>query len=148
MPFSGVLWINGSACGWHRSIASWETEELPNRLSCAEFLKAFPHGNSTIAHRKSRAQFLFFTYQAPSDYAQPWNNNRMTIFFYCFCITLMFLVLWSVSIVLRERVHQIKRLAQMPCSDCDFFTCGYRVKCTVRPCCLYLASDRLHGLWT
>ena len=49
----------------------------------------------------------------------------MTIFFNCFCITLMFLFLWSVSVALREGVAQIKRLAQIPCSDCDFFTYGY-----------------------
>ena len=57
----------------------------------------------------------------------------MTIFFYCFCITLMFLFLWSVSVALRERVHQIKRLPQIPCSDWEFFTYDYRLKCTARP---------------
>jgi hypothetical protein len=53
----------------------------------------------------------------------------------------MFLFLWSVSVALREGVAQIKRLAQIPCSDCDFFTYGYRLKSTVRPCvaCPYKA---------
>jgi hypothetical protein len=58
----------------------------------------------------------------------------MTIFFYSFCITLMFLFLWSVSVALREGFDQIKPLDQIPCSDCDFFTYDYRLKCTARPC--------------
>jgi hypothetical protein len=41
----------------------------------------------------------------------------MTVFFYCFSITLMFLFLWSVSVALRELVHQtsacIKFLVQI-----------------------------------
>ena len=59
----------------------------------------------------------------------------MTVFIYCFCIgILMLLFLWSVSLALREGFHQIKRLHQIPCSDCEFFTNDYRLKCTVRPC--------------
>ena len=45
----------------------------------------------------------------------------------------MFLFLWSVSVALREGVHQIKRLHQIPCSDCEFFTYDYRLKCTAQP---------------
>lgn len=58
----------------------------------------------------------------------------MTVFFYCFCITLMFLFLWSVSVALRKKIHQIKCLPQIPCSDWEFLTNEYRLKCTVRPC--------------
>ena len=105
---------------------------MRNRLSCAEFLKAFPRYNSTIGHRQSRAQFLLFTYQARSEYAQPCTNNSMTVFLYCFCITLIFLCLWSVSVALPERVHQIKRLHQIRCSDWELFTNEYPLKCTVR----------------
>ena len=46
----------------------------------------------------------------------------------------MVLFLWSVSVALREGFYQIRRLHQVPCSDCDFFTNDYRLKCTVRPC--------------
>jgi hypothetical protein len=59
----------------------------------------------------------------------------MTVFICCFCIaTVMVLFLWSISVALREGVYQIRRLHQIPCSDCDFFTNDYRLKCTVRPC--------------
>ena len=46
----------------------------------------------------------------------------------------MVLFLWSVSVALREGFYQIRRLHQVPCSDCEFFTNDYRLKCTVRPC--------------
>jgi hypothetical protein len=62
----------------------------------------------------------------------------MNVFFYCFSITLMFLFLWSVSVALREGVHQIKRLHQIPCSDCEFFTYDYRLKYTARAVLLVL----------
>ncbi|MEG3894190.1 MULTISPECIES: hypothetical protein [unclassified Microcoleus] len=59
----------------------------------------------------------------------------MTVFICCFCIvTVMVLFSWSVAVALREGVHQIRRLHQIPCSDCEFFTNDYRLKCTVRPC--------------
>jgi hypothetical protein len=59
----------------------------------------------------------------------------MTVFICCFCIaTVMVLFLWSISVALREGFHQIRRLHQIPCSDCEFFTNDYRLKCTVRPC--------------
>ncbi|MCY7381791.1 MAG: hypothetical protein LH628_04225 [Microcoleus sp. CAN_BIN18] len=59
----------------------------------------------------------------------------MTVFIYCFCIGILILLfLWSASLALREGFHQIKRLHQIPCSDCEFFTNDYRLKCTVRPC--------------
>lgn len=46
----------------------------------------------------------------------------------------MFLFLGSIGFVLREGVHQLQRLHQIPCADCEFFTNDYRLKCTVRPC--------------
>jgi len=65
----------------------------------------------------------------------------MNVFFYCFSITLMFLFLWSVSVALREGVHQIKRLHQIPCSDCEFFTYDYRLKYTARAVLLVLRKQ-------
>ena len=62
----------------------------------------------------------------------------MTVFFYCFSIALMFRFLWRISVALPEGVHQIKRLHQIPCSDCEFFTYDYRLKCTARPVLLVL----------
>jgi len=53
----------------------------------------------------------------------------------CFCLTwglilLIFLSVWS---ALKEGVTTTKRLHQIPCTDCRFFTNDYRLKCTVNP---------------
>jgi hypothetical protein len=53
----------------------------------------------------------------------------------------MFLFLWSVSVAWREGVHQIKRLHQIPCSDCAFFTYDYRLKYTARAVLLVLRKQ-------
>jgi hypothetical protein len=45
----------------------------------------------------------------------------------------MFLLLGSMGFVLREGVQQLRRLHQIPCADCEFFTNDYRLKCTVNP---------------
>lgn len=59
----------------------------------------------------------------------------MTVVIYCFCISILMLVfLWSASLALREGFQQLRRLHQIPCSNCEFFTNDYRLKCTVRPC--------------
>jgi hypothetical protein len=53
---------------------------------------------------------------------------------YCLCAwTLMILFLWSLWKAGREGVSQLKRLHQIPCSNCVFFTGDYRLKCTVHP---------------
>ncbi|NJO40970.1 MAG: hypothetical protein HC769_10680 [Cyanobacteria bacterium CRU_2_1] len=43
------------------------------------------------------------------------------------------ILLWSVWSALRDGVAQLKRLHQIPCSRCAFFTGDYRLKCTVHP---------------
>ncbi len=58
----------------------------------------------------------------------------MNVVIYCFCTwTLLVLFLWSVWQALREGISQLTRLHKIPCSDCEFFTNDYRLKCTVRP---------------
>lgn len=48
--------------------------------------------------------------------------------------SLLVVFLWSIWIALRDGVAQIKRLHQVPCSRCAYFTGDYRLKCTVHPC--------------
>jgi hypothetical protein len=53
----------------------------------------------------------------------------------CFCLTwglilLLVLTIWS---AIQESVATAKRMHQIPCSNCQFFTDDYRLKCTVHP---------------
>jgi hypothetical protein len=53
----------------------------------------------------------------------------------CFCfawglIILFFLTVWS---AIRVGVANAKRMHQIPCTDCQFFTGDYRLKCTAHP---------------
>lgn len=58
----------------------------------------------------------------------------LTVPIYCFCAwTLIGLFFWSAWKAGREGVAQLRRLHQVPCSRCAFFTGDYRLKCTVHP---------------
>ncbi|HEY9669305.1 MAG TPA: hypothetical protein V6C91_21010 [Coleofasciculaceae cyanobacterium] len=53
----------------------------------------------------------------------------------CFGLTwglmvLLFLTIWS---AIRASVTTAKRMHEIPCSNCQFFTADYRLKCTVHP---------------
>ncbi|MEM8613340.1 MAG: hypothetical protein AAGF93_15070 [Cyanobacteria bacterium P01_H01_bin.105] len=41
--------------------------------------------------------------------------------------------LWQVLHTLREGTNYVRRLHQIPCSRCAYFTGDYRLKCTVNP---------------
>ncbi|MBF2065856.1 MAG: hypothetical protein IGS39_15760 [Calothrix sp. C42_A2020_038] len=46
------------------------------------------------------------------------------------------IVIFSVSsfwITLKQGTKHVKRLHQIPCHNCDFFTNDYRLKCTINP---------------
>ncbi len=68
-------------------------------------------------------------------------------------IALVMLVLWTVSTATRDAIAIGKRLHQIPCANCQFFTGDYHLKCTVRPkqalteeaiyCSDYLSHNRL-----
>jgi hypothetical protein len=45
-------------------------------------------------------------------------------------IILLFLTIWS---AIRGSVDTAKRMHQIPCTKCQFFTDDYRLKCTVHP---------------
>ncbi|WP_228059943.1 hypothetical protein [Plectonema radiosum] len=54
-------------------------------------------------------------------------------FFVCFWVFLMLLFSLSVVRAFKQGAEQIKKLHQIPCYKCDFFTNDYRLKCTVNP---------------
>ncbi|NEQ05218.1 MAG: hypothetical protein F6K37_04270 [Moorea sp. SIO4E2] len=53
----------------------------------------------------------------------------------CFCLAwgITMILVWTVLSAVRESFAVAKRLHQIPCSNCQFFTGDYRLKCTVHP---------------
>ncbi|MFP4006396.1 MAG: hypothetical protein ACLFV6_00105 [Spirulinaceae cyanobacterium] len=52
----------------------------------------------------------------------------------CGCIWMLIPFLgWSLWHTFRDGLHRLKRLHQVPCDRCAFFTGDYRLKCTVNP---------------
>lgn len=43
-------------------------------------------------------------------------------------------LLWSIWLATQDGMARLKRLHQIPCSGCAYFTGDYRLKCTVHPC--------------
>ncbi|MCX7593201.1 MAG: hypothetical protein N2235_05475 [Fischerella sp.] len=39
----------------------------------------------------------------------------------------------SIAISMRKGINYLKKLHQIPCSACEYFTNDYRLKCTVHP---------------
>ncbi|MEM6401730.1 MAG: hypothetical protein AAF757_16100 [Cyanobacteria bacterium P01_D01_bin.116] len=54
-------------------------------------------------------------------------------FFISFWVFLM--IIFSITVVraFKQGAEQLKKLHQIPCYKCDFFTNDYRLKCTVHP---------------
>lgn len=48
-------------------------------------------------------------------------------------LSLIGIGLWNLCLTFREGISYVKRLHQIPCSRCAFFTGDYRLKCTVHP---------------
>jgi hypothetical protein len=46
---------------------------------------------------------------------------------------LVVLLFWSLLSTIRDSVTRAKRMHQIPCTGCQFFTNDYRLKCTVNP---------------
>lgn len=49
-------------------------------------------------------------------------------------VSLLTILLWSIWIATQDGIARLKRLHQVPCSGCVYFTGDYRLKCTVHPC--------------
>ncbi|NJN58774.1 MAG: hypothetical protein HC879_15385 [Leptolyngbyaceae cyanobacterium SL_5_9] len=52
---------------------------------------------------------------------------------FIFAWSLILMTLWSIWAALRDGVANAKRMHQIPCADCQFFTGDYHLKCTVHP---------------
>ncbi|MEB3338152.1 MAG: hypothetical protein VKJ46_11860 [Leptolyngbyaceae bacterium] len=46
---------------------------------------------------------------------------------------LVSLLAWSIGSAIWGGIKQAKRMHQIPCANCQFFTGDYHLKCTVRP---------------
>lgn len=46
---------------------------------------------------------------------------------------LVILFAWSIFSAVKDGVATTQKMHQIPCSDCQYFTGDYRLKCTVRP---------------
>ncbi len=57
----------------------------------------------------------------------------LTICFVCLWFSMILMFVWSALQALKHGITHLKRLHQIPCSKCDFFTNDYRLKCTVNP---------------
>ena len=60
--------------------------------------------------------------------------NSLSFLFACL---LLFICAWSVLGALIDAIARAKRMHQIPCTQCRFFTNNYRLKCTVNP---YIAN--------
>lgn len=48
-------------------------------------------------------------------------------------LSLICIGLWKFLLTFKSGINYVKRLHQIPCSRCAFFTGDYRLKCTVHP---------------
>lgn len=46
---------------------------------------------------------------------------------------LVVLLLWNIWTTASDGITTVKRLHQIPCANCQFFTGDYHLKCTVHP---------------
>lgn len=46
---------------------------------------------------------------------------------------IMTLIAWSIYSAVKDGVATTQKMHQVPCTNCQFFTGDYRLKCTVRP---------------
>jgi hypothetical protein len=53
----------------------------------------------------------------------------------CFLLTWMLIVssIWTFTSNLKAGIIQLKKLHQVPCSKCQYFTNSYYLKCTINP---------------
>lgn len=53
----------------------------------------------------------------------------------CFVVAWGFVAMtgWHIFTTTRDGVRQAKRMHQIPCANCQFFTGDYNLKCTVHP---------------
>lgn len=57
----------------------------------------------------------------------------LATFFICLLVVMMLCFSLSVVRAFKQGTEQLRRLHQIPCHNCDFFTNDFRLKCTVHP---------------
>nr|WP_071588415.1 hypothetical protein [Chlorogloeopsis fritschii] len=55
------------------------------------------------------------------------------IFFTTCAWGISILSFWTIVLSFKKGMGHLKRLHQIPCSGCEYFTNDYRLKCTVHP---------------
>ena len=53
--------------------------------------------------------------------------------------------IWSVCLAFRDGIRHLKKLHQIPCNRCQYFTGEHLLKCTVHPCKAF-SEDALNCL--
>lgn len=51
-----------------------------------------------------------------------------------FIVAILTGFVWAIIIAIKDGLERLKKLHDIPCSRCAFFTGDYRLKCTVHPC--------------
>ena len=67
----------------------------------------------------------------------------MQWFLFLVAWTVFFLLVWNFWTIVRETVDTTQRLHQILCSNCQFFTKNYYLKCPVHPS-EALTEDAIH----
>ena len=57
----------------------------------------------------------------------------LTICFICLWVSMILMFIVSIFQAFKHGTIHLKKIHQIPCSKCDFFTNDYRLKCTVHP---------------
>jgi uncharacterized radical SAM superfamily Fe-S cluster-containing enzyme len=70
-------------------------------------------------------QFIYFVIQAIQPILVP------VCFFSAWAIVT--LIVWSLYSAVRDSIATSQKMHQIPCTNCQFFTGDYRLKCTVQP---------------
>ncbi len=52
---------------------------------------------------------------------------------FCFACLLLGLIGWTIVSAVLDAMAQAKRMHQIPCGNCRFFTNNHRLKCTMSP---------------
>ena len=59
--------------------------------------------------------------------------------------SILFFLVWSSCSAVNNGIETVKRLHQIPCSNCKFFTGNYQLKCPVHPK-MALSEDAINCL--
>lgn len=67
------------------------------------------------------------------DFLATLLNNAWQIVCLTIVWSIIFFLVWSSYVAAKNGIANLKRLHQIPCSTCEFFTGNYILKCPVHP---------------